>query len=140
INTFFPDSKIIEVKEHFPRHNNDIKLQINFDSSHAWFTPDLINPKESIFLYFFVQEFHSKVRVSTRIINGRAVFNKAFSDNLKEKISFAFLLYLATLISNIYKTGKLLFTNSAITIFAFSGAYAFWFISNYRNIKKRQFL
>lgn len=140
INTYFPNAKIIEVKKYFPGHNDAIELEIKFNGSNAWFTPDLINPKESVFLYFFVQEFHNKVGVSSRIINGRPVFNKAFNDNLKEKVSLVFLFYLAALISNVYKTGKLRFIDSAVTILGFSGVYASWFIRDYRNIKKRQFL
>lgn len=139
IKTSFPNAKIIFAKKYYPANNPDIEFEIVNHEYSATFTPDLLNPGESVFLQFYVSGFHNKVHVSSRIINGKNIYNKAFRANLIEKVSIIFVMYFLALISNIYKTGNVLFIESGTNVLLLSGVFLFWFIKDYRKIKKNQY-
>jgi hypothetical protein len=140
IETDFLKGKIVIVKEYFSKYSDNINLKAEINASNCNFTPSLLNPGESIFLYYHITEFHNSIHISSRIKNGRPVYNKVYEENLKEKISLVFVLYLIGLIINLYRTGNLLFIDSAFTLLVFGGGFSFWFIKDYKNIKRTQYM
>lgn len=140
IEIYFPKAKIINAKKHYTS-NNDIYFDIKFDSSKASFTPDLLNPGESIILNFYVQEFHNSINTSTKIKNGKPISNQLYDNKLKNKIIMIIIIYLLFLVFNFYQIDEISLSKENFKFFLELLVFLLlWFVWDYRLLKHKQFI
>lgn len=98
------------------------KMSINIETHHSTssFKPELMNPGDSVFISYVVEDFKRKIHVETKIINGKLIANKAILDYFNNILAVVIGISLGVLLNNNPDFKKLgLGINAATLIYFF---------------------